>query len=376
MAGIRKKEKANGRPRYYASIIHEGREVHLGGYRTRELAKRALRKAEDEIGAGTFGRQEAVTFSELASTWLESVKHDVKPSAYSDYEIQVRVHLVPYFGERAIGEITPADVDKYRTAKASEKRPSGEPYSPRRVNKSLVTLGAIFKFAVANEYITASPTRATKKVKEVHREMDYLEPEEIARLLDACDDFLYPIVLTAVCTGLRQGELFALRWSDIDLDRSRISVSRSYHPSHGETSTKSARSRRKVIITPILRDELIAHRARTAGKPGDLVFRNRADGRVDYHNVTRRHFAAALERANLRHIRFHDLRHTFAALLIHNGVNIKVIQELMGHADIGTTLNTYGHLLDNAAEGVGEGLDNLIYPNGVRKPTGRLQVVK
>ena len=117
-------------------------------------------------------------------------------------------------------------------------------------------------------------------------------------------------------------------------------------------------------------------RTKTTGGPDDLVFRNKAGNPVDYHLVARRDFHAALDQAGLRRVRWHDPRHTYAALLVDRNVNIKQIQRLMGHADIGTTLSTYGHLLPNSEDGIGDMLDEMIFPDRERQAMDGLVRVK
>ena len=131
-----------------------------------------------------------------------------------------------------------------------------------------------------------------------------------------------------------------------------------------------------VPASPDLAGLLAHHKATTGGGPDDHVFHNKAGDPIDYHNIERREFHPALERAGLRKIRWHDLRHTFVALLVANGEYPTKIQELMGHADIGTTFNTYGHLMPDSSNGVGERLDSLVCLNGSRWPTGELRRIK
>jgi len=390
MSRIRKKVLADGKTRWYPLTTVDGKETPLGGFRTKTNAQAALKKAEAEVASGTYGMKASMTFSELSETWLESVRLDVKPATYSDYAIQVRVHLVPYFGKMKIDAITRADVDGYRSAKASEvkrvKRLNEEtgkrewvevPYSTRRTNKALTVLGSIFRYAVEREYLERSPTRFMKKIKEDRHEMAFLNPEEINRLLDACSPDFYPICFTAIMTGLRQGELFGLKWSDVSFAEKVIHVRRTYHPTHGFGSPKSRKGERVVVMSPALADVLAGHKAKTGGGTDDLVFRNKDGKVIDYRNLRLSEYNKALDRAGLRRIRFHDLRHTHAALMIANPkVNVKLLQRQMGHADIGVTLNTYGHLLPDASEGVGEALDEMVCPGGVRWPMEGLVRVK
>lgn len=374
MAGhIRKRERGSG-VRYYPTLEIDGVQRTFGSFTSKGAAEKKLREVERKAADGTLD-QENPTFAELADVWLESIKLEVKASAYDDYALVVRVHLNPTFGKTRIQKITTRDVDKFRTAKAAETRKDGTPYSARRVNKCLSVLGAIFRYAVDKKYLRESPVNGIKKLKVETEEMRYLTPGEIRRLLDASSPTLYPIVYAAVWTGLRQGELFGLKWSDVDLVNRKLTVRRAYHPQYGFTTPKSKLSRRKVDLSNGLVEVLTEHRAKTAGVADDLVFRNKAGNPVDYHLVTRRDFHDALDGAGLEHLRWHDLRHTYAALLIDQDVNVKRIQRLMGHADIGTTLNTYGHLLPDSEDGIGDKLDDLIYPDG-QQETGGLRRVK
>ena len=125
------------------------------------------------------------------------------------------------------------------------------------------------------------------------------------------------------------------------------------------------------MLSSELASVLTHHKATTGGSTNDLVFRNKAGNPIDYHNVEKREFVKALDKAGLRRIRFHDLRHTHTALMIAiDGFNVKFLQRQMGHADIGTTLNKYGHLIPEVSEGVGESLDRMVCPEGARWPTG------
>ncbi len=206
--------------------------------------------------------------------------------------------------------------------------------------------------------------------------MDFLNPKEINSLLDACSPDFYPVCFTAVMTGLRQGELFGLKWSDVDFAGKVIGVRRSYHPAHGFDSTKSKKGERVVVMSPDLTEVLAGHKAKAGGSTDDLVFRTKDGNVIDYRNIERSEFHKALDQAGLRRIRFHDLRHSHAALMIAIGVNAKFLQRQLGHADIGVTLNTYGHLLPDASEGIGEALDQMVCPDGVLWPTDGLVRVK
>lgn len=197
--------------------------------------------------------------------------------------------------------------------------------------------------------------------------MDFLNPEEIRLLLEHSPEPDKTIFLIAILTGMRKGEVLALQWGDVDWNSDTIYVRRSLRFKMRKNidtedrrwwfdSPKTKYSTRAIIMSPHLKEALENHRfnqtvefaQKDKGKKplnaDELIFTNDAGCPVDPDNIIKRKFHPALERAGLRKIRFHDLRHTFASLLIDQGENIKFIQSQLGHASIQTTLDRYGHL--------------------------------
>jgi len=176
------------------------------------------------------------------------------------------------------------------------------------------------------------------------------DPAEAAALLDALPEQDRPLWATAMYAGLRRGELLALRWEDVDLAAGVIEVVRSWDMVEGPIQPKSAKGRRKVPVASELRALLVEHRLRTGGQ--GMVF---GAGSSPFRPDVIRHRAnAAWQAANLRPITLHECRHSFASLMIAAGVNAKALSEYMGHANIGITLDRYGHLMPgNEAEAAG-----------------------
>ena len=165
------------------------------------------------------------------------------------------------------------------------------------------------------------------------------------------------LLLCAVLTGMRRGELFGLRWEDVDLESHRLFIRRALWRGRFVTP-KSRRSRRTIDLAPTLRAALTKLSSRFQG---DLVFCS-ADGKaVDPDNFIHRDWVRVLRRAGLRRIRFHDLRHTYASLLIAQGAHPKYIQAQLGHASIQTTLDRYGHLMPDAHAAEARKLDRLVF---------------
>jgi len=187
---------------------------------------------------------------------------------------------------------------------------------------------------------------------------------EIQALLAATDPRRRVVILTAVLTGLREGELLGLPWGDIDWQNRQIYVRQQYTAGRfSELKTKA--SRRRVDLPGELAQELRRWRLQCPPGAHDLVFPTGAGNPESHSNLLNRGFYPALRRAGLRKIRFHDLRHTYASLLIANGEHPKRIQALMGHSSINVTMDVYGHLMPGAGDEVADRLGALVFrPSG------------
>ena len=191
-------------------------------------------------------------------------------------------------------------------------------------------------------------------------------PEEIRLFLENVNSNYYTLFLTAVMTGMRRGELLALQWGDIDWNSNQISIRRSIY--RGEFfSPKSKNSIRRIVVTPILRQALEQHRLLGKKSELGLIFSNKNGLPLNPENLIKREFHSALDRAGLRRIRFHDLRHSYASLLISQGENIKFIQSQLGHSSAKTTLDRYGHLMPNLENDAARRLDETVFGSFVRK---------
>ena len=163
-------------------------------------------------------------------------------------------------------------------------------------------------------------------------------------------------------------------WVDIDFGNNSIRVLRTHHYAHGFSEPKTASSRRTVPMIPTLSDKLLElHKTRGSAGPRDLVFPNRKGNPLDRRNLVKRKFEKALHAAGLDAMRFHDLRHTFAALCIEAGTDPKTLQSMMGHSSIRVTLDTYGHLYQTAYDRAARGLEAVVsrYPKVVEFPKDR-----
>jgi len=262
-----------------------------------------------------------------------------KRSTIESYESILRVHLVPYFGERELQRIGREDVEGFSAA----CRRNGQ--SVKSTQNYLGLLHGIFDFAMRRGWATANPCKLVDRPSQQRTDPDvhFLDQTEIDALVAAVpDDDLGRVervmYLAAAMTGMRQGELLALRWSDVDWTARRVRVRRNFV--RGEYGTpKSKRSSRSVPLADVLGGELDRlFQASAYRADGDLVFAHPHTGKpIDRSKLLKR-YKASLRRAGVRDVRFHDLRHTFGTRMAAAGVPMRTLQEWMGHRDFATTL--------------------------------------
>ena len=166
--------------------------------------------------------------------------------------------------------------------------------------------------------------------------------------------------MLAIFTGARQGELLGLKWSDVDWQNKQINIQRTYTKGRF-FSPKTKTSNRKIDIGPAVTTELKKWKLACPKNEIDLIFPNEAGQPINYSNMVRRYFKPTLTAANVPRIRFHDLRHTYASLLIEQGENIKYIQNQLGHSSPTVTLNVYAHLMDKSNQESAHKLENTIF---------------
>jgi integrase len=310
-------------------------------------AARVLADRLATLHAGTYREIAPTTFGEWAAQWAKGLT-GLKPSTASAYRSILRGHLIPAFGDRPLDTIGVADVNAYLADR------EGLTVKTRRNHLALLhkLLGDAVEGdrVAANRLAGSKALRRPKAIREADEapEVDILSPEEVNRLLDALTTVAggasYPLFLTAVCTGMRLGELLALQWQDIDGAGRQIHVRRSVYKGTFYVP-KTKRGRRRIDVGAQLLGVLDGLRlARAADAPDALVFPNAQGGALDPDNLGKRVWERALALAGLRHVKIHSLRHTFASLLIAQGESVKYIQTQLGHASAMMTLNVYGHL--------------------------------
>jgi integrase len=311
------------------------------GFFTKKMAEDWLRDTllQDAQSAGSAPRVEhSVTFAEAADEYLRYAEHDrgCKPSTIRGYCSQLNAHLLPAFGSMRIEDVSEQEIERWRAGISGHRR-GHEALSNKTKNHQLVLMHAIFRRAVKVYALPRNPLENVDRFR-LRRsgDIEVFSPEEIWSLVRAAvSEVDGAIFLTAAFTGLRRGELLALRWRDVDFDASTIRVRASY--AAGQLTTPKSGKVRSVPMAPDVAAALarLGQREQFVGED-DFVFVGESGLPLNGDALSSR-YERALAKAGLRRLRFHDLRHTFGTRMIRQA-DIRRVQEWMGHADIQTTM--------------------------------------
>jgi integrase len=328
-------------------------------------ARKMLAEFETEVEAGEYIAPEKMLFSAFVDEWREKhARKELGVKTLDIYDRFLKNRILPVFGHIRLDKIMPIHIVNFLS---SEKRQDGKegPLASGTLEYLYRILKNIFSRATEWRIIKNNPVADVKKPKVIQKEIDVYDENEISILFDALEKEPFHwqmLILLAITTGLRRGELVGLEWKHINLDTGVIEVKQSISLSeNGEriiTEPKTKKSKRKIslpdsIIENLKEYYLYSRKKRLtlgdAWKGGEhfFVFSN-SEGNAYYPETPYLWFRNFLKKNGLRYIRFHDLRHTSATLLINQGVHAKIISERLGHASITTTMNVYGHALQSA----------------------------
>lgn len=271
-------------------------------------------------------------FQTFSKQWFEVyVKTNNKHSEVSNKESILRAHLVPFFGKKAIDQINGLDIEGF---KAKEIKAG---LSHKSINNFLIVMSRCLK--IAQEWSVIEKVPRIKLLKVQIQKFDHLSEKECQDLLDNSDGILKNMILVALKTGLRFGELIALEWKDIDYTNNQMTVRQSlYRGVMGGTKSN------KIRFVPLIDD--VCETLRSINKNNSFIFTKEKGDNLE-PMLCLRWLHRTCERAGLRRIGWHTLRHTFASQLAQRGVSITIVKELLGHSDIRTTMR-YSHLTTSA----------------------------
>lgn len=365
--GIYSRIGANGKKRYEVTWVEPAT-----GKRRWETVEGNLEEAQaklddyrSKVRRGERVAPNRATLNEVADLWL-AAQTELRPRTRERYESNLDLHIRPRLGRRRIGSITEDDVttliaelregvyyEQVAGRIVNKQRKTG--YAAWTIRGILVALSRVFAFGVRRGYLTVNPVSRLERGERprvARRERRVLTSDEIAALLGAALPGYRTLLAIAVYTGLRQSELLGLTWHDVDFETGVVRVRRQLDRSRGYVEPKTPQAVRDVVLAPALARLLKQHReaalSRGLAKLTDPVFANAAGRPFEHRNVQSRGFDKAAERSRLnvngngrRKASFHDLRHTFASLLIAQGADVVHVSRQLGHADPAITLKVY-----------------------------------
>jgi integrase len=330
-------------------------------------------RAAQKRGTLTDGQ---LTVGEYLTDWLKAVGHSVSPSAHRQYEYLVETHLIPTLGGFKLDKLTASDVQGVFNGTVRSPLARKEKLSPRTRSHMRAVLRNALNDAVKRDLISRNAAARAKSPKQEDRieAIRFLNQLEARHLLNvAKGDRLEALYVTALRIGARQGELLALRWSDVNFELGEISILKNLQRVDGKLvlrTLKTKHSRRTVPMSADLAAVLLAHKERqhteqllAAGRwraEHDLVFRTTIGSPLEGTNVTKLFQTVADEKAGLGHMRFHDLRHSYASIALAHGVTLYTVSKLLGHSSITLTSDTYGHLLKSSAVEAADAMDRAL----------------
>ena len=316
---------------WWIDFYHQGKRIRRKVGPSKRVAEMALADVQVKKAKNDFlgvCDPKKIFFRDFAAEYLEYSRTNKAKSSYDRDETVIEKHLVPVWGEYLVQRLTAKDIENYKLQRI-------EKVTASTVNRELALISNMFRKAVEWAYIKEAPVAHMKKIKTGVQHFRYLSHEETDKLLDTCkhspNPQLHVFVATALNTGMRLGELTALEWKDIDFKRGTIRVD-----NKEDHHTKNYEPRSIPMNDQLI--EVLSKHPRRLDSP--YVFARKGGEKF---RKMRTSFENAVKRAGIPHLRFHDLRHTFASHLVMGGVDIRTVQELLGHKDIRVTMR-YAHL--------------------------------
>jgi integrase len=349
---ITKRKDGRWMARYTVHTAKGPKRRTVYGKTRKEAADKLARVLSDRV-EGIVYDDENMTVGEYLDVWLKSsVRGSVRQSTYDRDASLVNNHLRPALGGIKLKKLSAAHVQGFYRDRLDYG------LSPSTVHKMHAILHKALTQASKWHMVPRNVTETVRPPRPAPKEMRPLTSEEARRLLQAArGNGLEALYVLAVTTGMRQGELLALSWQDVDMKNGTVSVRRTLTRSGGRYTLgepKTKKSRRSIRLTPRAVEALESHLDRQLREMGilrdryedrGLLFTTSTGGLINPSNLRQRSFARLLTEAGLPHIRFHDLRHTCATLLLTQGTHPKYVQDLLGHATIAITLDTYSHVM-------------------------------
>jgi integrase len=336
--------------------------------RTRAEVAEKLNAVLSSVHQGLPVNTERVSVGQFLETWLEqAARPKVRPKTFRVYEQLVRLHLKPGFDRIPLGKLSARHVDQFLGAKATAG------LSARTLQFLHAVLRSALNQALKWDMVSRNVATLVASPSVTRRDVSPYNGQEARTLLSVLSgDRLEAVYTVALAVGLRQGEILGVRWADVDFEAGELHVRTQLQRIDGKLQLVEPKrdSRRTVPLPAVLITTLQAHRERQEVEKAlagsrwvdtGLVFTTRVGAGIDQRTLLK-HYDGVIRLSGLRRIRFHDLRHTCASLLLAQGVQMKVIQEILGHADIRVTMNLYGHLFPESKRAAAAKMNDMLSP--------------
>ena len=352
-----------------AQISLQGRRISTTT-KTKAEALVWLRKMQDEVEHGLSFESTQVTLKYFMDEWLVSVEQTLRFSTFTQYKQITYQHIVPYLGNYRMRDLQPSHIQKMYNDMVKQGR------GYRTIYLSHAILHRALVQAVKLGLLLRNPDDATIPPKSKQKEMQFLNEDQVQRLLitaERMDDRFFALYYLAIATGMRLGEILGLKWDDIDLNQGIIKVQRQLtkcRTGFEFTSPKTNAGIRQINLGSKTIEVMQSHLQRLqaekliAGdswKDNNIVFPSTIGTPMNRSNLRKR-FQTALRNAGLPSIRFHDLRHTAASLMLNNGIPVIIVSKRLGHARASITLDVYGHLIPSKQQEAAILMDQLLTP--------------
>ena len=339
-------------------------------------AQRELNRLLTEVDNGSYVEPQKITLGVYLERWLDYTRSSVAERTHEFYAEAIEKHLTPGLGHIALSKLQPLQIQAYyKVALLSGRRDGKGGLSPQTVSHHHRVLFAALRQAVKWQLLARNPCEAVEPPKIERKEMQALDMDRSQALLQAAEgSWLRLPILLAIAMGLRRGEILGLRWQDIDLAAGALKVRHSIGKGGVVRAPKTSHSRRAISLPPSVVDALKEQQARQledqarleGAYQGHGFVVARQDGSAYLPDHLTHAFAKLAKRAGFTGLRFHDLRHTSATLLLAAGVDVKTIASRLGHSSAVVTLNTYAHMLRQMDEHAASKMDLLLT---ARKPS-------
>ena len=339
-------------------------------------AEKKLAELQYQIDSGTLAQPGKVSLAAFLERWLKDyATPNLSPRTVEGYRTIIENHLIPSLGHYPLQKLTSAKIAEYYRERQQQGRKDGKGgLSSTTVRQHAMVLHKAYETAIEWELAARNPADKVKIPRPAYHEWTPFDATGARQILEASRNHaLYPVFHLAMGSGMRRSEIMALRWCDVDLERSAIYVTRTLHQLHTREYVirppKTAAGKRTVKLTPEMVDVLRRHRAQreaqavmlgTALHEQGLIFAN-ADSshiRPDYVSSVWRNFA---KKCGLTGVRFHDARHLHATLLLKKGIHPKLVQSRLGHGSVKVTMDIYSHVMEDMQDIAIADFDGMIF---------------